>query len=203
MTAIAANDETAIERHVTSLKPIAEEHNLHIWLSWARLGAHFLKLKQGDPSGFDEAFEVDSAMIASKNRIFAPIFRTEAGRCALALGLRDEATQLATSAQELMDQTGEIMWMSELTRLQAALAKTDGDNKTAEEHLRAALDVAQKQGAKLLQLRAAIDLARLWQERGRTDEANALLVSVSDSIAEGECPEDQATARELLAELTA
>jgi predicted ATPase len=139
MAAIVANNEAAIEHHVTDLKPIAEEHNLHIWLSWARLGAHFLKFKQGDPSGFGEVFKVDGAMIASQNRIFAPIFRTAAGRCALALGLRDEALQLATSAQELMDQTGETMWLSDITRLHAALAKADGDGKAVERHLYTAL----------------------------------------------------------------
>ncbi len=45
-------------------------------------------------------------------------------------------------------------------------------------------------------------LARLWQEQGRIDEAIAVLTPVHKSIADGDCPEDQATARALLADLT-
>ena len=127
-----------------------------------------------------------------------PVLRTGAGYSVLALGLKDEALQLANSAQSLIAQTGEEVSLSDLHRLHAALAKANGDNLAAEKHLHTALDVACKQGGKLLELRAAINLARLMQEQERTDEAIAILKPVSDSIAEGDCPDDQAKAKELL-----
>ncbi len=104
------------------------------------------------------------------------------------------------SAQPLI-LLGEAQALSDLYRLQAAIVKADNDTVTAERHLCTALAVARQQGAKLYELRAAIDLAGLWRNRGKTTEAIALLQPVHDSIAEGDCPEDQATARELLAEL--
>ena len=61
---------------------------------------------------------------------------------------------------------------------------------------------SKKHGAKLWELRASVDLARLMQEQERTDEAIAILKPVSDSIAEGDCPDDQAKAKELLNVLT-
>ena len=129
---------------------------------------------------------------------FLPSWRVEAGCHALALGLRDEAAQLAALAQKMMDETGENMWRSNLHRLNSALARADGNGEDAERHLYDALAVARQQGANLFELRAAIDLARLMQEQERTDEAIAILKPVSDSIAEGDCPDDQAKAKELL-----
>ncbi len=115
--------------------------------------------------------------------------RVDVGWSALAMGLHD-------------DETGETFSLSVLHRLQAAIAKAGGNSVSAERYLRTALDVAQQQGAKLWELRAAIDLARLWQEQDRNDEAIAILTPVHKSIAHGDCPEDQATARALLADLT-
>jgi len=104
-------------------------------------------------------------------------------------------------AQELIDETGETYALSDLHRLQAAIANAGNDTEAAERHLGTALDVARHQGAKLWELRAAIDLAGLWRDQGKTAEAISLLQPVHDSIAEGDCLEDRATARKLLAEL--
>ena len=104
-------------------------------------------------------------------------------------------------ALEIIETTGERYSLSDLERLNAALANVDGNGEAAEQHLQTALDVARQQGAKLYELRAAIDLARLWREQGKTAEAKSLLQPVHDSIAEGDRPEDRATAGALLAEL--
>lgn len=77
----------------------------------------------------------------------------------------------------------------------------DDDAEAAEQCLVMALDVARRQGGKLWELRAAIDLAGLWRDQGKTAEAISLLQPVHDSIADGDCPNDRATARELLAAL--
>jgi adenylate cyclase len=46
---------------------------------------------------------------------------------------------------------------------------------TAERGLRRALDVARAQGARLMELRAAVALAHLWHARGKTADARHLL----------------------------
>jgi predicted ATPase len=71
----------------------------------------------------------------------------------------------------------------------------------AEHNLSNAIETTIEQGAKLPQLRASIDLARLYQEQSRTTEAIALLQPIYDSIADGDCPEDKAIAQALLNEL--
>ena len=117
------------------------------------------------------------------------------------MGILDNAAEVAAMAEEVIDETGETQSLSDLHRLQAAIAKAGDDTETAEKHLGTALDVARQQGGKLWELRAAIDLANIWRDQGKTAEAIAFLQPVHDSIAEGDCLEDRATARKLLAEL--
>lgn len=100
------------------------------------------------------------------------------------------------------DETGEAYALCDLHRLQAAIAIAGDDTEAAEKYLVTALDVARRQGSKFWELRAAIDLAHLWQEQGRIDEAVALLDPVHNSIADGDCPEDRATAQAMLKEFT-
>jgi tetratricopeptide (TPR) repeat protein len=201
MCALTANDEPALVHHLNALKPIVEEHKLHIWLNIARIAADLLSAGRGDPACIDQYFKLDADMIAGRNGVFLPTFRIEAGKRALALGLRRQAKELAAMAQEMIEATGEMYYLCDLHRLKAALANFDGNEEAAEKHLHAALDVARQQGSKLWELRAAIDLARLWQGRGRVDEAVSVLTPIHASIADGDCPEDQATARNLLAAL--
>ena len=202
MGAIATNNMAAVEHHATKLEPIVTEHNLHIWLSWAKLGAHLVKASRGDSSDFAEFIQNITEMVASKNLVLLPFISVAAGMQALKFDFVEQAVDLADKAEGMVATTGEVVAMPLVFRLKAAIAKAGGDDETTQQYLETSLEIAKKQGAKLWELRASVDLARLMQEQGRTDEAIAILKPVSDSIAEGDCPDDQATARELLDALT-
>jgi predicted ATPase len=64
-----------------------------------------------------------------------------------------------------------------------------------------ALDVARRQQAKSLELRAAASLARLWGEQGRRGEARDLLAPVYGWFTEGFDTPDLKDAKALLDEL--
>ena len=55
----------------------------------------------------------------------------------------------------------------------------------AETCFQRALDVARRQEAKSLELRAAMSLSRLWQQQGKRAEAYALLAPVYGWFTEG------------------
>jgi class 3 adenylate cyclase/tetratricopeptide (TPR) repeat protein/ABC-type transport system involved in cytochrome c biogenesis ATPase subunit len=198
---LLSGDRSDAERCMNSLLPIALEHNLTHWMNMASGLAEVFAAIKGDKSSIARFRKDDAARIAAKNKMAAPQFRVDVGRSALAMGLREEATELAMMAQELIDETGEAYSLSDLHRLQAAIAIAGDDTETGEKYLVTALDVARRQGGKFWELRAAIDLAGLMRDQGRNAEAISLLKPVHDSIAEGDCPEDQATAQELLADL--
>ena len=71
----------------------------------------------------------------------------------------------------------------------------------AETWLQRALDVARCQEAKSLELRAAMSLARLWQQRGRRAEARDLLAPIYGWFTEGFDTADLQEAKALLEEL--
>jgi predicted ATPase len=72
----------------------------------------------------------------------------------------------------------------------------------AEACFRRALDVARRQGAKSLELRAALGLARLLRDRGRSAEGHRLLGVTFGWFTEGWDTPDLQDARAFLEELT-
>ena len=68
----------------------------------------------------------------------------------------------------------------------------------AETWLQRALDVARRQQAKSLELRAAMSLARLWQRQGKHTEAYELLAPVYNWFTEGFDTADLQEAKTLL-----
>jgi predicted ATPase len=118
------------------------------------------------------------------------------GQAAAGLGILEEA-------QVLVHDYGIRHYEAELYRLKGELLLT----LTAEHHAEAtvclhhALDVARHQQAKSLELRAAMSLARLWQQQGKRDEAHELLAPVYGWFTEGFDTADLQEARALLEEL--
>ncbi|WP_158932469.1 winged helix-turn-helix domain-containing protein [Acidisphaera sp. S103] len=89
----------------------------------------------------------------------------------------------------------------ELLRVDAALLlwhDAPGAVTAAEERLLRALEVARGQSALSWELRAAMDLAQVWQRQGRVAEAHDLLVSTYGKFTEGFGTSDLVRARSLI-----
>jgi predicted ATPase len=109
---------------------------------------------------------------------------------------------LLDEALQIVERTGERFFAAELNRHKGQLLMRQGHSEAAEEHYRKALSIAEEQGAKLWELRAAISLARLWGERGRRGEARDLLMPVYGWFTEGFDTTDLKEAKTLLDDLT-
>ena len=195
------NDLADVHRCLSELTPIAQEHNLTLWLAYSVFTKESVAAASGDKTSVERYKAADRALVSVNCKFFISQRRISTGRFALAMGLNNEAAELADMARNHIEETGEIYALADLHRLQAELAVADGDNETAEKELNTALKVARKQGAKLWQLRAAIDLSRLLNQQGRTNEAVSLLGPVYESINESDCPEDRKLAQEQLADM--
>ena len=64
-----------------------------------------------------------------------------------------------------------------------------------------AIEIARKQQAKSLELRAVMSLARLWQQQGKKDEAHQMLAEIYGWFTEGFDTKDLQEAKVLLEEL--
>src|SRR5262249_31431942 len=92
-------------------------------------------------------------------------------------------------------------WIAELLRIKAELilvAKGADAARAAEAHLHDSLAWARRQGALSLELRCAIDLARLWQQQGRAASARDLLAPIYGRFTEGFTTADLEAASVLL-----
>ena len=86
-----------------------------------------------------------------------------------------------------MEQHEERWWEAEVSRLRGVLLlrQTGTPQAEAETWLQRALDVARRQEAKSLELRAAMSLSRLWQQQGKRAEAHELLAPIYSWFTEG------------------
>jgi predicted ATPase len=102
-----------------------------------------------------------------------------------------------------VEQSRECQYLAELHRLDGRIAlKQPGlDRARAEAGFLKAIDVARSQEARLLELRAGIDLARLWRDTGSPSDPRALLEPILAAIEGGETTRDVRNARALLAEM--
>jgi predicted ATPase len=77
-------------------------------------------------------------------------------------------------------------------------ARREGE---AEASLARSLEIARDQQARSMELRTATDLARLWRDQGRRDEAKRLLAPCYEAFSEGFDTADLRAAKALLEEL--
>ena len=97
---------------------------------------------------------------------------------------------------------GQSMFDAELWRLEGELLRRGGSpDAAAEERCGRALEVARGQGARSLELRAAMSLARLWAGQRQRTRARELVSAVYGGFGEGFDTGDLVEARELLAAL--
>ena len=117
------------------------------------------------------------------------------------LGKPDEAFELLEEALALTEVSGERWWQAELHRLRGRLLVARGQHDEGEACFRRAIEVSSGQRARMLELRAATSLARLWSDRGRNAEARDLLAPIYGWFTEGFDTLDLKEAKSLLDEL--
>jgi predicted ATPase len=130
-----------------------------------------------------------------------PAFITLLARACEMAGRVEEAVTLSDGALQTVERTGERWLEAELYRHKGQLLLRQGHTEAAEELYHKALSIAEEQGAKLWQLRAAASLARLCRDQGRHAEARDLLAPVYGWFTEGFDTPDLKEAKTLLNEL--
>jgi len=116
------------------------------------------------------------------------------------LGYTADGLQALAEAHTLVEQHEERWWEAEVCRLRGVLLlrQTMPQPEEAETWLQRALDVARRQEARSLELRAAMSLSRFWQQQGKRTEAHALLAPIYGWFTEGFDTADLQEAKVLL-----
>jgi len=119
------------------------------------------------------------------------------------VGQFDDAWRCLGEALTTIEATKEMWWEADINRMAGEIElKSPEPNLTkAETYFERALAVARQQQAKSWELRAAMSLARLWRDQGKTVEARELLEPVYGWFTEGFDTRDLKKAKALLEEL--
>jgi predicted ATPase len=134
------------------------------------------------------------------------------------IGQATEGLNVLAEALACTHTTGERCWEAELYRLKGELLLQSGAqglgsgvlppdagpqtrDAEAEACFRQALEIARRQQAKSLELRAAMSLGRLWQQHGKRAAARELLAPIYGWFTEGFDTVDLQEAKTLLSEL--
>ena len=154
---------------------------------------------QGE-EGMAQVREGIAARRATGSAVFVPYLCTLLAEVADHLGHTADGLQVLAEAYTLVEQHEERWWEAEVCRLRGVLLLRHPGTPQAEAEawLQRALDVARRQEAKSLELRAAMSLARLWQRQGKRTAAYELLAPVYNWFTEGFDTADLQEAKALL-----
>lgn len=194
----------ARERAKTTMQMSAQHSNPY-FLAWATaLHGWALAIEGRIEDGVAEIDQGVGAYAAIGSQTWLPYFLALRAEAYARVKRIDDGLAAASEGLALADKTEERCWQAELNRIKGELLlAVSSDNRTeAERRFSGAVDIACRQQAKSWELRATIDLARLWQDQGKRKEAYDLLSPIYGWFTEGFDTADLKDAKALLDALT-
>jgi predicted ATPase len=177
---IVRGNAGAVRRAAEIVVKLSQENALTFYAAWGALQSAWGSARlDGRETGATELRQALAAVTDQGNKLWAPFYQgllaeieAEKGNAEGALARIDEALALA-------GETGERWSDAFLYRLRGAiLLKRDPVNTAlAEDAFLTAIAIAQQQKARSFELRAALDVARLYNSTSRSADAHALLAS--------------------------
>jgi predicted ATPase len=196
-------DAPALKDHAEELMRLANEKGMPAWLGMGtRYRGKALAMLGQVQEGMAQMREGVAVHRSVGVRCYLPGTLRFLAEAQAKAGRPEEGLTTLAEAFALVEETDERHQEAELYRLRAELLLMQGDEAEAEASLHKAVEVARRQQAKSWELRAAIGLARLWQQQGRMDEARQMLAEVYGWFTEGFDTPDLQEAKALLNELT-
>jgi predicted ATPase len=162
-------------------------------IDWSHYLA-FLAEAQGKAGQAEEGLEAVSEALTHVDKTGVHVHEAELYRLKGELTLQSRQVKNKSQvSQGKSKQVGASQKKFEVTGPQA--------EAEAEACFHKAVEIARKQQAKLLELRAATSLARLWQHQGKKEEARQMLAEIYSWFTEGFDTADLQEAKALLEEL--
>ncbi len=186
---------------------LSTEQGFPFWVAWGTILRGWALVEQGQ--GEDRIAQIRQGMTAYQATgaelgcsSYLALLAEAYGK----VGRTGEGLTVLAEALALVDRTGERFWEAELYRLKGELTLAQSSvqglassvQKEAEECFLRAIEIARRQQAKSLELRAVMSLARLWQQQGKREEARQMLAEIYGWFTEGFDTADLKEAKTLL-----
>jgi predicted ATPase len=204
-------DRSALEEIENERHALATAHGFELFLWFGDIFGGWLTAEAG--RGEDGVVQIRRGLEIYRfvgGALGAPTFFAILAEAYGGVGRLDEGRAAVEEGLAVAEQTGFHYWDAELLRRKAELAPASAGAaatraapvaKTAEASLLAAIEIARSQEARLLELRAATSLSRLWRRRGRADDARSLLSGIHAWFSEGFETPDFREAKAILDEI--
>jgi predicted ATPase len=206
---------------------LAHEQGFAYWLARGTMWKGLSLVAQGqEDEGFAQVRQGYMALLAVGSDIHKTFQSVPMAHAYGAAGQPEEGLKLLTEALAFVEKTGARCSEAEIYRGKGELTLQRGTRdwglgagssppqapslkpqvpseveREAEECFLKAIETARQQGAKALELQAALSLGRLWQHEGKRDQARQMLAEIYSWFTEGFDTADLREARALLKEL--
>jgi predicted ATPase len=212
----------AAQEQAEAAMTLSTEQGFPLWVAWGTMlrGWALAKQERGEEgtSQIRQGMATFRATGAEVSRPYLPALLAEAYEKA---GQVEEGLSSLAEALAAVDNSGERWYEAELYRLKGQLTLqkfqvssfkfqvphtphptpyTQAEAE-AEACFLKAIEIARRQQAKSLELRATVSLARLWQQQGKKEEARQMLAEIYNWFTEGFDTKDLQEAKALLEEL--
>ncbi len=196
-------DEAVAREHAERAHELASKYQAPYYRAWASiLVSYALALEQPDEEHVEHLRDSITAFKASGARLRLPYYLSLLAQVSGKAGLDEEGLAAIDEALAEARAHNERWWDAEVHRLRGELLLMRGaDASDAEAAFLRAIEIAQAQQARSLQLRATMSLARLWIAQNRPDDAKGRLGDLYAWFTEGFETPDLRAARLLLAQL--
>jgi class 3 adenylate cyclase/predicted ATPase len=194
-------DVPAVHEQAEAAVALSTEQGFPFWVAMGTIFRGWALAMQGQgEEGMAQVRQGTTAWRATGATLGIPTFYTLLAEVADHLGHAEDGLQALAEAQSLVEQQEERWWEAEVYRLRGVLLLRQPGTPQAEAEtcFQQALEVASRQEAKSLELRAAMSLARLWQQQGKRAEACDLLAPIYGWFTEGFDTADLQEAKALL-----
>jgi TOMM system kinase/cyclase fusion protein len=195
----------ATQERAEALIALSTEQGFALWVAFGTALRGWALSQQGQcEEGIAQMHRGLAAWQATGAEVDRPYFLVLLAEAYGKVGQIEAGLVLLTEASAVVDK-GERYWEAELYRLKGELLLAQAGPRRkwteAETCFHQALEVTRRQQAKSLELRAAMSLSRLWQQRGKREEARQMLAEIYGWFAEGFDTADLKEAKALLEEL--
>jgi DNA-binding winged helix-turn-helix (wHTH) protein/predicted ATPase len=216
-------EERMALEHAEAAIAVSREHGLVLYQAMATVTRAWALTKQGrQEEPIEQMREGIAAQQATGTEVVLPHFLALLGEALDKTGQVEEGLCVVERALAVVHRNGECYYQAELYRLKGELLLRQsagrgvsqaavGRKTVAEAEPRAfanaerffcqSIEIAQRQGAKSLELRAVMSLARLYQKQSKQQQARGLLAQIYDRFTEGFDTVDLREAKTLLDEL--
>jgi predicted ATPase len=194
-------EAVATQAHADAVLALATEHGFEHRVAHGRLLKGWALAMQGEVAAGVAHIQQGLAVVQGAGlKLYRPYLLALLAEAYGQAGQPEAGLVVLAEVVWLVEATEERWWEAEVYRLKGALLLQLPlpDVDQAEACFQQALDVARRQQAKSLELRAALSLSRLWQRHGKHQAVHALLAPVYDWFTEGFDTADLQEARVLL-----